>query len=386
MSTFMLLGAFAIEGQYICTAVLILICSLSGVNLYLSSRKKRQEADGNSEILQETVCVDADDAENVEDEQDRDEGIIVLPLPNGKTIRGRYNKSFTAKLIQSADEIKTYYAELANCILSYNKVKNRISWANSSFYMGRKTVSKFAIKGKTLYLYLALDPQEFTHTKYYGSDESDVKHYQAVPLRVKVKSERGVRFAKELINILAERSGLIRAEYDAETVRASDYPYDTTKNLLARGLIKLKTDGGEILSDEDRLIWAEFERRESVSASEVQNLISDEVAAALIDEKEDRVLSRPKGIINIDTLSQHYQANDTVTLKSLKEKRLIAHSVNYVKVLARGILDKPLTVEANSFSIDAVKMIVLVGGKAKVLRSTKEQKRQRLRPTILRKE
>ena len=34
-----------------------------------------------------------------------------------------------------------------------------------------------------------------------------------------------------------------------------------------------------------------------------------------------------------------------------------------LKVLARGILDKAITVEAHEFSIDAVKMIALTGGK-----------------------
>lgn len=71
--------------------------------------------------------------------------------------------------------------------------------------------------------------------------------------------------------------------------------------------------------------------------------------------------------MNIDTLSAHYEANETVTLESLKENKLIPLKAEYVKILARGILNKPLTVEANDFSIDAVKMIVLVGGKAKAL-------------------
>lgn len=368
MSTFLLLGAFAVEGQYICTAVLILICSLSGVNLYLSSRKKRRKADEESEMFRETVCGDADNAEIVEDAQDRDEGILVLPMPDGRTIRGRYNKSFTAKLIQSVDEIKIHYAELANYLLSYSKVKNRVSWANSSFYAGRKAAAKFAIRGKTLYLYLALDPQEFKDTKYFASDESEVKRYETVPLRVKVKSERGVKFAKELIDILAERAGLNRAENYSETVRACDYPYDTTKNLLSRGLIKLKTADGETLSEADRLVWEDFEHRERVAASEVSSLISDEVAAALVNENDKAVLPRPKAIINIDTLSEHYKVNDVVTIESLKEKKLIAKSVNYVKVLARGVLDKPLTVEMPEFSKDAVKMIVLTGGSVIKLR------------------
>lgn len=128
------------------------------------------------------------------------------------------------------------------------------------------------------------------------------------------------------------------------------------------------------MKEADRSDLAEFETREQVSAAEVQSLISDEVAVALIEEvkeAEEAVLSKPKGIVNIDTLSENYEANETVTLESLKEKKLIGNSVNHVKVLARGILNKPLTVKLPEFSVDAVKMILLTGGKAIKLQTKK---------------
>ena len=75
--------------------------------------------------------------------------------------------------------------------------------------------------------------------------------------------------------------------------------------------------------------------------------------------------SGKKGIINIDTLSANFAAGDLVTLDKLKEKGLAPRNIGQLKVLARGVLDKPLTVEAQDFSLDAVKMIVLTGGHAK---------------------
>ena len=71
-----------------------------------------------------------------------------------------------------------------------------------------------------------------------------------------------------------------------------------------------------------------------------------------------------KGIINIDTLSANFNPDDTVTPEILKEMKLIPKNVGSLKILARGVLDKPLNVEAQDFSLDAVKMIVLTGGKA----------------------
>ena len=48
----------------------------------------------------------------------------------------------------------------------------------------------------------------------------------------------------------------------------------------------------------------------------------------------------------------------------MKEKGLIPQKTDFVKVLGRGMLDKHLIVEAQDFSADAVKMIVLTGGHA----------------------
>ena len=44
------------------------------------------------------------------------------------------------------------------------------------------------------------------------------------------------------------------------------------------------------------------------------------------------------------------------------EKGLIQSKCDSVKVLARGVLDKKLTVVADDFSDDAIKMIVATGG------------------------
>ena len=57
----------------------------------------------------------------------------------------RYNKSFTAKLIQSSDETKGYYGELKNEVLSYTKAKSHVSWAYDSVNAGREHIVKFSI-------------------------------------------------------------------------------------------------------------------------------------------------------------------------------------------------------------------------------------------------
>ena len=70
------------------------------------------------------------------------------------------------------------------------------------------------------------------------------------------------------------------------------------------------------------------------------------------------------GIVNVDTLSESFSPGERVDVNILKQKSLIPYDTAYVKVLARGVIDKPLSVYANDFSLCAVKMIALTGGEA----------------------
>ena len=104
-----------------------------------------------------------------------------------------------------------------------------------------------------------------------------------------------------------------------------------------------------------------------VSAQDADSLISDSKASALIIRSEyaPRVCRGcKKTFINVDTLSENFARGECVSIKTLREKGLVPMSACYIKVLARGVIDKPLTVRAQSFSANAVKMITLTGGSA----------------------
>ena len=102
-----------------------------------------------------------------------------------------------------------------------------------------------------------------------------------------------------------------------------------------------------------------------IKAYEVQELMQDDEAAALIEESERWSDKTKSGIVNIDTLSEYFTEGERVTLEEMKARiPVIPKKTTYIKVLARGKLDKALEVEADEFSLDAVKMIALMGGKA----------------------
>jgi ribosomal protein L15 len=105
---------------------------------------------------------------------------------------------------------------------------------------------------------------------------------------------------------------------------------------------------------------------EAVDVKAADALITDALAEALLmtEEREIYTEGSRRGVINVDTLSAAFLPGDEVDINRLKKKKLIARDVGYIKVLARGVVDKPLRVYANDFSLSAVKMIALSGGEA----------------------
>ncbi len=117
-----------------------------------------------------------------------------------------------------------------------------------------------------------------------------------------------------------------------------------------------------------------------INADYADSAITDSLARDLIRKDEGTVVTEgnKKGIINVDTLSRSFASGERVDVNLLKEKSLVPYDTAYIKVLARGVIDKPLTVCANDFSLSAVKMIALAGGKSvKVVTVTKNKGRRR---------
>ena len=102
-----------------------------------------------------------------------------------------------------------------------------------------------------------------------------------------------------------------------------------------------------------------------MDVSTANALITDALAEALVmaDERVIYTEGSRHGVINVDTLSAAFAPGEEVDINRLKKKKLIAKDVGYLKVLARGSIDKPLTVYADDFSLGAIKMIALTGGR-----------------------
>ena len=104
----------------------------------------------------------------------------------------------------------------------------------------------------------------------------------------------------------------------------------------------------------------------SIDVERADSLITDSLAKSLLRKNEDVVITngKRKEIINVDTLSKNFAPYEKIDVNRLKEMSLIPYDTAYIKVLARGMIDKPLRVYANDFSLSAIKMIALTGGES----------------------
>ena len=132
-----------------------------------------------------------------------------------------------------------------------------------------------------------------------------------------------------------------------------------------------------------RLLLAEAGVLPEVTVEEAEELMEDEVAREELENETETFIDievyegTKKAEINIDTISEHFECDAIVTLNALKERKLVKKNVGHVKILARGTLDKPLTVIAQDFSTAALKMILLTGGTPVVTKPSPQRMRKR---------
>ena len=172
----------------------------------------------------------------VEDSSGAEKLVIAETDATGNIVYSTYKKSFTARMIQAPADVQERYEILKNALLSYKKVNARVSWSYESFKSGRTQLAKFAIRGKTLCLFLALNPAELEESKYNIADVGSAKKYETVPCRLRLTSKRSVKWGLELIEMLAGKTELVKnPKFTAQKYLAD---YQSTEDLIAQNLIK----------------------------------------------------------------------------------------------------------------------------------------------------
>jgi len=338
------------------------------------------DQDENSEKNEKDMIILAtDDGEELTDEK------RVFTADDGQKVYVTYNYSFASKLSLSSEETRYRYQIISDTLLSYG-LRKRQSWKQERYYTKGRNYVKLIFRGKTPCICFDIEPESLKGTKYSVEDVSGIKKYEDVPSMMRVRSGRGCKYAVELIQMMMETAGIKQQREVQEEFEP--IPAMTKEELVNNGSIKvMMTDGnGEVVAadfetmknSKFNLVSGGIALHKHVSVEEVSN-ISDETVAAFIEveaetefEDDDAVTyGSKKGIINIDTISASYKDGDVVTLKNLIAKGLVPKNIHFIKVLARGELDKALTVKAHDYSMDAAKMIVVAGGTVIELKSQK---------------
>ena len=199
--------------------VLLLLAAIVALVLMLVWRLKNNPAT-------EEVVVDDDALE---------EAVPAEDLELYRAGRLSYNKSFIAKYIQADDIVKEWYNQIKNELMSYEKVHDRLSWRRESFRYGRNIVARLAIRGKTLCLFLPLDPNKYADSDYRVEDASDVAAYVDTPCVYRVRSDQRMEYAFELIEDAMHTVGVQKGEQKHENYYL---PYENLSQLIEKGLVK----------------------------------------------------------------------------------------------------------------------------------------------------
>lgn len=264
-----------------------------------------------------------------------------------RILKARYKVVELSKRLCRADEnIKQYYSELKNCIMSYKGVHCRMSKKFETFTIGRFVIGKMTVRGQVLKLYLAL-LSDSLENKYYVSDVGGKGTYNKTPTMHNVKSKRGCKYGIELITDIMEGLEIEKNPKYEPHDYAADYP--------AEDLEKMKEGIRHLM-------------QESITVESCEVISDDEAIDYLVVEKNkahtiNKFLPINKYVIFLGDINDMYADGDTVTVESLIEKGALPEEENiFLEIRGSGTLSHKLHVEAHSFDMTAVKMILLTDG------------------------
>ena len=290
-----------------------------------------EEAPAPVEIEEEEEVEEDDDSEEEEEEE---EEISV------KSIRPRYD--YTTKMKLASNDLKTFYSEIKNEFYSYG-MKSRISKAKENFTKGREIVARFVINGKTLKLYIALDPATLDQKYFHHKDMSEKKAVAEIPTMLQIRSKQSVSRAKELIAMLAEKIELAKKPRYKE----KDFSEDLSSSELT---LTQRKGYGYLIKDEIKL-------------EDVEQM-PDEFAEVLADVSTDESKSMRfiKTTVTLEEIAEHFEDGDIVTIDTVRESDIGAPNANYLIVEEGQKLNKKLKVYVDEITPNALKMIALAGG------------------------
>ena len=302
----------------------------------------------------EEVAEPEEEPEETEEEGEEEESIPSEPVPEGEITweevasnkrRAKPRFTFDMKLRIADDNVKTFYSDIKNALLSYG-MHARMSRHKENFNKGRNNIARMAINGKTLKVYLAINPADIDPKYYHHRDVSDKKGVAELPTMINVRSKVAVKKVKMLIDRIAEELVIFPKKYT---------PKDFAAELTIEGYTTVERKG-----------YGYLVNPEGVATKEEADKIPDDFATNAVEyiyapEKASRFI---KAELSLKEISKNFKDGDVVDIAAVREKGLCAVNANYLSVTESDTLKKKLHVYADEYTVPAAKMICIAGGEA----------------------
>jgi len=312
--------------------------------------------------FKDIIEIEDRDIVDLEELKNNDKNLKKISFVDGSKVFVKERRSFQAKLIQSTKRTQNYYSTLKNEILSYTRVKSRVSWKYEAFSINKIKLAKMQIRGRYLVLYLALDPKKLEMKELQLEDATKYDLFKETPVMIRIKSDERLQTAITLIDQLERRFAL--NEGFIKENRDYDYNFEESNKLIDKGLIKVYKKFGDYSTQEEELFVNEVKSRKKNNFpvyKEEKHLVLS------INENNDFVenyeivkipLEGERDIINLDVIERNFIDGDIVDLKALKKKGLMPNDIKFYKVVYRGgLFNRNLTIICQSIAPIAKKVI-----------------------------
>ena len=251
--------------------------------------------------------------------------------------------SFEMRLRVADEDIKRFYSDIKNELLSYG-IHDRISRHRENFNQGRINICRMVINGKTLKVYLAVDPESIDKRYFHHTDVGHRKGLVELPTMINVRSKVSARKVKELIVLMMESLVISKKPYEE---------HDFAKDLTAEGFTTVECKGYDYLVEKSMTL-------------EKAKEYPDGFAAQLLEMVEDNDYQEKfiKTTLSVADLEKNFKDGDIVDIDKVRELGLGAKNSNFLSIKESKKMSKKLKVYANEYTPDAVKLICLCGGEA----------------------
>ncbi len=104
--------------------------------------------------------------------------------------------------VRKSPNAKIRYQVIKNELLKISGIRVITGKYSETYKLKGKPLIKLIMRGKTLNAYVALNPSDYSESKYIFTDASNVKKYKNYAMRVRLTSNRQVKWLLELISII----------------------------------------------------------------------------------------------------------------------------------------------------------------------------------------